>query len=83
MRRHGFGGSICKSGRGYGFGQIGPRLIGQGHKALDHQRVAPFVELAHIVKQAVAELAAPAGTFGNTRKNGTRADFSELGNKIA
>ena len=60
-------------------GQVSAGLIGQGHKALDHQRVTLFVELAHIVKQAVAELAAPAGTGGNARKKRHQCRFQRVG----
>ncbi|MCY1397877.1 hypothetical protein D9M71_128970 [compost metagenome] len=46
-------------------GQLGLRLIGQGHEALDHQRIAFFIQRTHIVEQAVAHFATPAGALGN------------------
>lgn len=52
-------------GFGYG-GQLGARLESQRHEALDHQRVALLVELAHVVEQAETHLAAPARALGDT-----------------
>ncbi len=47
-------------------GQLGARLESQRHEALDHQRVALLVELAHVVEQAETHLAAPARALGDT-----------------
>ncbi|MNP08341.1 hypothetical protein D3C76_1004060 [compost metagenome] len=62
-----------------GLDQLGARLVGQRHEALDHQRVALFVELADVVEQAVAHLALPAGALGNPREIRHQCRFQRVG----
>ncbi len=66
QRRVAAGGFDLQAGFGIRARQLGASVVGQRHEALDHQRVTLFVEGAHVVEQAIAKLATPAGAFGNT-----------------
>lgn len=62
-----------------GLRQLHARLEGQGHEAFDHQRIALLVELADVIEQPVAHLAAPAGALRYSGEPGHQRRLQRVG----